>query len=303
MFTWWASTKIVQAFMIHEKNMVARGRGLFSIYICIENFKNLLVRKTLDWFQYNLAGMFPWWASSKIAGCQLIPIILYFPIFFRIFLYFLSPPIFYFPIIWAGFLYFSPKMPPVLICITLVVFLLPLDIFICSLQHFFFFFFFLSSKASPPCRSATMAYPCGHFDDECAKLQIKKSIHMDDERESCCRILAVVELVWIFGSESELELFLETHLMIFIHQDLWYGKLVPNSHQRCKPSHTILCTFRRGNNRIWKGIPISNCLREEWALVNVSLELVNSPSSFSWETPILVFPVFQEHSQFQSSNC
>ena len=27
-----------------SKNMAARGRGLFSLYICIENFKNLLVR-------------------------------------------------------------------------------------------------------------------------------------------------------------------------------------------------------------------------------------------------------------------
>ena len=33
-------------------------------------------------------------------------------------------------------------MPPVLICLTLVVFLLPLDIFICSLQHFLLFFLF-----------------------------------------------------------------------------------------------------------------------------------------------------------------
>ena len=27
-----------------SKNMAARGRGLFSLYICIENFKNLLVK-------------------------------------------------------------------------------------------------------------------------------------------------------------------------------------------------------------------------------------------------------------------
>ena len=27
-----------------SKNMAARGQGLFSLYICIENFKNLLVR-------------------------------------------------------------------------------------------------------------------------------------------------------------------------------------------------------------------------------------------------------------------
>ena len=56
----------------------------------------------------------------------------------------------------------------------------------------------------------------------------------------------------------------------FIHQDLWYGKLVPSSHQRGNPSHTILCTFNIGNNQIWKNIPISDCLREEWTLVNVS---------------------------------
>ena len=33
-----------------SKNMAARGRGLFSLYICIENFKNLLVRNSLTKF-------------------------------------------------------------------------------------------------------------------------------------------------------------------------------------------------------------------------------------------------------------
>ena len=61
-----------------------------------------------------------------------------------------------------------------------------------------------------------------------------------------------------------------TDPMTFNHQDLWYAKLVPSSNQRGKPSHTILCTFSGGVNQIWKGIPISNDLREEWALVNVS---------------------------------
>ena len=46
-------------------------------------------------------------------------------------------------------------------------------------------------------------------------------------------------------------------------------ELVPSSHQRGKPSHTILCTFSRGNNRIWTGIPISDSLREEWALIDI----------------------------------
>ena len=72
-------------------------------------------------------------------------------------------------------------------------------------------------------------------------------------------------------SESESDVLLVIRLMAFIHQDLWYGKLIPSSHQRRKPNHTILCTFNRGNDWIWKGIPISDCLRAEWALVNVSL--------------------------------
>ena len=67
---------------------------------------------------------------------------------------------------------------------------------------------------------------------------------------------------------SESDFLLVTHLMTFIHHNLWYGKLVPSSHQRGKPSHTMLCSFNRGNNLEMH--PISDCLREELALVNVS---------------------------------
>ena len=35
-----------------SKNMAARGRGLFSLYIYIENFKNLLVRNS--WTEFNI---------------------------------------------------------------------------------------------------------------------------------------------------------------------------------------------------------------------------------------------------------
>ena len=35
-----------------SKNMVARGRGLFSLYICIENFKNRLVRN--HWTDFHM---------------------------------------------------------------------------------------------------------------------------------------------------------------------------------------------------------------------------------------------------------
>ena len=51
MFLWWPSTKIVQAVLIPQKNMAARGRGLFSLYIYIENFKNLLVRN--HWTEFS----------------------------------------------------------------------------------------------------------------------------------------------------------------------------------------------------------------------------------------------------------
>ena len=89
-------------------------------------------------------------------------------------------------------------------------------------------------------------------------------------------------------------------------------------------SHSTLCTFSERNNRIQKGIPISDVLREEWALVSDSfwsrgtksqwVMISTAPncgdkvfwwndgspsdlctrifvyclSSFPWETPILI---------------
>ena len=49
-----------------SKNMAARGRGLFSLYIYIENFKKSSCQKLLDRFQYNFAEMFLWLSSRKI---------------------------------------------------------------------------------------------------------------------------------------------------------------------------------------------------------------------------------------------
>ena len=46
---------LYQDYSIHldsSKNMAARGRGLFSLYIYIENFKNLLVRN--HWTSFNI---------------------------------------------------------------------------------------------------------------------------------------------------------------------------------------------------------------------------------------------------------
>ena len=51
MFPWWPFTRIVQTVMICQK-MAARGRGLFSLNICTENFNDLLVRNY--WTDFNI---------------------------------------------------------------------------------------------------------------------------------------------------------------------------------------------------------------------------------------------------------
>ena len=52
MFLWWSSTKIVQAIWIRQKTWPPGGRGLFSLYIYIEKFKNLLSRN--HWTDFNI---------------------------------------------------------------------------------------------------------------------------------------------------------------------------------------------------------------------------------------------------------
>ena len=52
MFLLYPFTKIVQAVMICEKTWLLWGQGLFSLYIYIENFKNLLVRN--HWTDFNV---------------------------------------------------------------------------------------------------------------------------------------------------------------------------------------------------------------------------------------------------------
>ena len=52
MFLWRSSTKIIQAIWICQKNMATRGQGLFSLYIFIENFKNLLAKN--HWTDFNI---------------------------------------------------------------------------------------------------------------------------------------------------------------------------------------------------------------------------------------------------------
>ena len=52
MFLWSSSTKIVQAIWIRQKTWPPRGRDLFSLYICIGNFKSLRVRN--HWTDFNI---------------------------------------------------------------------------------------------------------------------------------------------------------------------------------------------------------------------------------------------------------
>ena len=52
--------------------MAARGRGLFSLYIYIENLNKSSCQKPLDQFQYYLAEMFPWWPFTKIVQAIVI---------------------------------------------------------------------------------------------------------------------------------------------------------------------------------------------------------------------------------------
>ena len=50
------------------------------------------------------------------------------------------------------------------------------------------------------------------------------------------------------------------------------GRLVPSSHQRSELSNTILGTFRRGDKRVWKCIPVPNGLGGgEATLINISV--------------------------------
>ena len=52
--------------------MAARKRGLFSLYIYIENFKKSSCQNLPERFWYNLAELFLWWPSIKIVQTVMI---------------------------------------------------------------------------------------------------------------------------------------------------------------------------------------------------------------------------------------
>ena len=57
--------RLLKPFGFVKKNG-RQGRGLFSLYIYIENFKKSSCQKPLDRFQYNFVEMFLWLSSTKI---------------------------------------------------------------------------------------------------------------------------------------------------------------------------------------------------------------------------------------------
>ena len=57
-----------QTIMICQKTWPP-GRGLFTLYTYVENFKKSSCQKRLDWFQYNFAEIFLRWLSTKIVSC------------------------------------------------------------------------------------------------------------------------------------------------------------------------------------------------------------------------------------------
>ena len=59
--------------------------------------------------------------------------------------------------------------------------------------------------------------------------------------------------------------------MTIIHQDLWWGKLVPSPYKRSELSNRVFCSFSSRKESICKWIPISNSLGKEAALVNVTI--------------------------------
>ena len=72
------------------------------------------------------------------------------------------------------------------------------------------------------------------------------------QKRYSCKLITEWQIVKI---PIRIRILLVIRLMTLIHKDLWYEKFVPSSHHTGKPSHTILCTFSIGNNRIRKGIP------------------------------------------------
>ena len=119
---------------------------------------------------------------------------------------------------------------------------------------------------------------------------------------------------------TESEFLLVKCLMTFIHQDLWYGKTVFAKYfQQMQDSYQTDWNFwqdkikfcRTGSLSVIKLLSLFARNHRTFArqteifcstllLDLCTKESVYCPSSFSWETPIFISPVFQAHSQFQS---
>ena len=66
--------RLFKPFGFIKKHSRQGGRGLFSLYICIEKLEKSSCQKPLDRLHvyYNLAKLFPWWPSTKIVQVILI---------------------------------------------------------------------------------------------------------------------------------------------------------------------------------------------------------------------------------------
>ena len=71
MFLWWPSTKIVQASRIHQKTCPP-GDGAYFPYISIQKILKVFFQETTRPSQYNLAEIFLWWSSIKIAQARVV---------------------------------------------------------------------------------------------------------------------------------------------------------------------------------------------------------------------------------------
>ena len=80
------------------------------------------------------------------------------------------------------------------------------------------------------------------------------------------------ERYWLVGIQNQNQNCYWWHVQItIIHQDLWWGKLVPSPYKGSELSNRVFCSFSSRKERICKWIPISSSLGEEAALVNISI--------------------------------
>ena len=103
---------------------------------------------------------------------------------------------------------------------------------------------------------------------------------------NCCQFMYLVLFLWVLraGYQNQNQNCYLWHVqMTIIHQDLWWGKLVPSPYKRSELSNRVFCSFSSRKESICKWIPISNSLGKEAALVNVSI----SKGGLKWQRVVI----------------